>query len=221
VRDAGRVVATDKSDAMAEICREQVKNAGFANVEVAVADAEDTRGQKWDAIVCAFGLWQIGDRKALVHAWQKALSARGKVGVLTWGPPDGEGPFEILASCMKALEPGHYVPSPNVHAEREAMAQLFEQGGLALARHTVVRHTLVFKSAEHFVRAVNEGCTWRRVWEDIGEGRASRVAARFYERVGGPDKPLSFDSPATIAIGALPGDEIELENRPSLRVPKI
>jgi hypothetical protein len=98
------------------------------------------------------------------------------------------------------------------------MAQLFDEGGLAMVRHTIVRHTLVFRSAEHFVRAVKEACTWRRLWEDLGDARFTRVAARFYEKVGGPDKPLSFDSPATIALGALPGAEIALENRPSLQV---
>jgi ubiquinone/menaquinone biosynthesis C-methylase UbiE len=219
VGDKGRIVATDKSDAMIQICAEQAQAASFANVEAVVADASDTRGKKWDAIVCAFGLWQIDDREALVRAWASALSPRGKVGVLTWGPPAGEGPFEILSSCLRELEPGHHVPSPHVHAEREPMARLFEQGDLVMVRHTVIRHTLAFKSAEDFVRAIKEACTWRRVWEELGEVRVERVAGLFYEKVGGPTTPLSFDSPATIAIAAAPGDEIELENRPSLRVP--
>jgi hypothetical protein len=205
---------------MVRICREQVKAAGFANVEAHAADAADTTGGPWDAIVCAFGLWQIEDRGGLLRAWAEALSPNGKVGVLTWGPPDKDGPFEILAAKLAELEPAFHVPSPRVLADREPMALLFDEGGLAMVRHTVVRHTLVFLSAEHFVRAVKEACTWRRIWEALGDERLSRVAARFYDEVGGPDAPLSFDSPATIAIGALPGAEITLENRPSLRVTK-
>ena len=220
IGEHGRVRATDKSEEMVRICREQAKAASFTNIEAIVADAAETEGGPWDAILCAFGLWQFDDRGALLRAWASALKPSGKVGVLTWGPPDGEGPFEVLAAALKELEPAHHVPSPHVLAEREAMAQLFDQGGLAMVRHTVVRHTLVFKSAELFVRAMREACTWRRLCEEIGEERFSRVAARFYEKIGGPDAPLSFGSPATIAIGALPGAEIELENRPSLRVPK-
>jgi SAM-dependent methyltransferase len=215
----GHVRATDKSDEMVRLCREQALAAGFPSVEVGVADASDTRDARWDAIVCAFGLWQIDDRPGLVRSWAKALAPRGKVAVLTWGPADEDGPFELLATCMKDLEPAHHVPSPHVEAERDSMIRLFEQGGLTLVRHTVVRHTLVFRTAEHFVRAVREACTWRRVWEELGDERVGRVAARFYDSVGGPDTPLSFDSPATIAIAGLPGDEIELENRPSIRVP--
>jgi ubiquinone/menaquinone biosynthesis C-methylase UbiE len=220
VGDAGTVRATDKSEEMVRICRDQVKTAGFTNIDSHVADAAETSGGPWDAIVCAFGLWQIEDRGSLLRAWADALAPSGKVGILTWGPPDGDGPFEILTACVAEIEPAFHVPSPRVLAEREPMALLFDEGGLAMVRHTVVRHTLVFKSAEHFVRAVKEACTWRRIWEALGEERFSRVAARFYEKVGGPDVPLSFDSPATIALGALPGAEIALENRPSLRVRK-
>src|SRR5580700_3047907 len=66
VGDGGRVRATDKSEEMVRICREQVKSAGFANIEAHVADAAETSGGPWDAIVCAFGLWQIEDRGSLV-----------------------------------------------------------------------------------------------------------------------------------------------------------
>jgi ubiquinone/menaquinone biosynthesis C-methylase UbiE len=218
--ERGKVQATDKSEEMVRICREQVKAAGFTNVETEVADARETFGGPWDAVVCAFALWQIEDRGALLRAWAESLAPSGKVGILTWGPPDGEGPFEILASCLAELEPALHVPSPNVLAERDAMAQLFDQGGLAMVRHTIVRHTLVFPSCEQFIRSVKEACTWRRLWEEMGEARFSRLGARFYEKMGGPDTPISFDSPATIAVGALPGAEIELEHRPSLRVPR-
>ncbi|HEY8088505.1 MAG TPA: methyltransferase domain-containing protein, partial [Polyangiaceae bacterium] len=208
VGDRGFVRATDKSEEMVRICREQLKTAAFANVEAAVADAKEVGEGRWDAIVCAFGLWQMEDRGALLRAWAEGLSPTGKIGVLTWGPPDHDGPFEVLARCVKELEPALHVPSPRVLAEREPMAQLFDEGGLAMVRHTVVRHTLAFRTAEHFVGAVKEACTWRRLWEQMGEERFSRVAAKFYEWIGGPDETMSFDSPATIAIGALPGAEI-------------
>lgn len=221
VGDTGRVRATDQSEEMVRICRQQLTHAGFANAEAHVADAAETHGGPWDAIVCAFGLWQMQDRGALLRAWAEALAPTGKVGILTWGPPEGDGPFELLAQCVEELEPALHVPSARVLAEREAMAQLFDEGGLAMVRHTVVRHTLAFKTAEHFVRALKEACTWRRIWEQMGEERFSRVGARFFEKVGGPDVPLSFATPATIALGALPGAEIEIEGRPSLRVPRV
>jgi ubiquinone/menaquinone biosynthesis C-methylase UbiE len=217
---AGSVRATDQSGEMLRICREQVERARLpTSIECVQADASDASGGPWDAVLCAFGLWQLADRVAAVRAWGRALAPGGKVGVITWGPSEPEEPFERLAACLSELEPGHAVPRSHVHAAREAMAAMFADAGLTMVRHTVVRHTLSFPSAEAFVKALREACTWRRIWEELGDARLERVAARFYEQVGGPGAPMSFDPPATLAIGALPGAEVELENRPSVRVP--
>ena len=221
VGDNGRVRATDKSDAMVAVCRDQAHKAGFVSMVCEQADASDTEGGPWDAILCAFGLWQLEDRPATLAAWAKALAPRGKVAVVTWGPPDPDGPFERLARALAELEPKRAVPPTHVQADRDAMSAMFEEAGLALVRHTVVRHTLTFKTAEHFVRALREACTWRRVWEELGDERLDRVAAKFYAQVGGPDAPLSFSPPATIAVAGHPGAEVELAHRPSVRVPAI
>jgi protein-L-isoaspartate O-methyltransferase len=220
VGSSGLVRATDKSAEMVRICREQMERAHLGTpVDCAQADASDASGAPWDAIVCAFGLWQLPSRVDTIRAWSSALAPKGKVGIITWGPSDRQGPFEKLSAALRELEPGRSVPEPHVHAERDAMAAMFEEGGLVMVRHTVVHHTLGFKSAEAFVRAMRESCTWRRVWEELGDARLERVASRFYEQVGGPNAPLSFDPPATLAIAALPGAEIELIHRPSVRVP--
>jgi ubiquinone/menaquinone biosynthesis C-methylase UbiE len=216
----GMVRATDRSAEMVRICREQMERARLAApIECAQADASEAAGGPWDAVICAFGLWQLDTRVQALRAWAGALTPRGKVGVITWGPSDPDEPFDQLANSLRELEPDHAVPTPHVEAERDAMASMFAAAGLTMVRHTVVRHTLSFASAEAFVKALREACTWRRIWEELGEARLERVASRFYDRVGGPSNPVSFDPPATIAIAALPGTEVELDNRPSVRVP--
>ena len=220
VGDSGAVRATDKSVEMVRICREQTDRARLATpVECAVADASDVRGGPWDAVLCAFGLWQVPSRTDMLRAWAGALASTGKVGIITWGPSDPAEPFQMLTACLHELEPALAVPDVHVHAARDAMAAMFAEAGLAMVRHTLVSHTLAFQSAEAFVRAMREGCTWRRIWEDVGDARMQRVAARFCERVGGPSAPLSFEPTATIAIAALPGAEVELQHRPSVRAP--
>jgi ubiquinone/menaquinone biosynthesis C-methylase UbiE len=216
----GFVRATDKSDEMVRICREQMDRAKLdVGFECVARDASDASGGPWHAILCAFGLWQLPAHDDVLRAWSKTLAPRGKVGIITWGPGDPSEPFELLAACLREIEPSLRVPSPHVHAARDAMHAMFLEAGLSMVRHTVVRHTLSFKSAEAFVRAMREACTWRRIWEELGDARLERVAARFYERMGGPSTPVSFDPPATLAIAALPGAEVELEHRPSVRAP--
>jgi SAM-dependent methyltransferase len=220
VGESGFVRATDKSGEMVRICREQVERAHLSDrVECVEADAIDASGGLWDAVVCAFGLWQLRSRADALQAWAKELAPRGKVGVIAWGPADPGEPFDKLDLCLRELEPGFRVPDAQAHTSREAMGAMFDEASLVMVRHTTVRHTLGFKSAEAFVRAMREGCTWRRVWEELGDERMDRVAARFYAWWGGPDKPLSFDPAATLAIAALPGAEVELAHRPSVRAP--
>ncbi len=221
VGEGGLVRATDKSEEMVRVCGDAVKRAGFARIAVAVADASDASGGPWDAIVCAFGLWQLPDRASAIRAWRGGLARSGKVGILTWGPPDADDPFEVLAGFLAELEPGHSAPRPQIAAQRDQMAAMFESAGLAIVRHTVVRHVLSFRTAEAFVKALREACTWRRIWEELGDDRLDRIAAKFYDTVGGPDAPLSFAPPATLAIAAQPGAEVELAHRPSVRVPPV
>jgi SAM-dependent methyltransferase len=218
VGPGGFVRVTDKSPEMVRISRDHVERAHLdASVEHAEADASDASGGPWDAVVCSFGLWQLSSQGDALRAWRKELAPKGKVGIVTWGPNDDAGPFGLLDAALRELEPGVPLPVTHVFAERDAMAEMFDEAGLEMLRHTVVHHTLSFQSAEEFVRAMREACTWLPVVEDLGEARFARVATRFYERMGGPTAPLSFDPPATIAIAGVPGANIELAHRPSIK----
>jgi ubiquinone/menaquinone biosynthesis C-methylase UbiE len=220
VGEGGHVRATDKSGEMVRVCAEGAKRGGFTQVTCVEADARETSFGPWDAILCAFGLWQLPHRAEVIRGWAAALAPKGKVGILTWGPPDADDPFDQLSRCLTDLEPSYRAPRPQVEAAREPMGRMFEAGGLVMVRHTVVRHTLSFRSAEEFVAAMREACTWRRIWEELGDARLDRVAASFFDLVGGPDAPISFSPPATLAIAAVPGAEVELAHRASVRVPE-
>jgi len=221
VGDRGAVRATDASDALVGICDEQVKKAGFGSVSVEKAGPADVGSGNWNAIVCCFGLWPMLDRTSVLRSWAGALSAHGKVGVLTFGPPAEDDPFELLGQALRELEPNAEATPAGIPSDREAMAQMFEEGGLSLVRHTVLRHTVSFPSAEAFTDAIREGRTWRRVWEELGPERMGLVTAHFYDRVGGPTAPLSFEPSVTLAIAARPGAEVELMSRPSAKAPPL
>jgi len=216
----GFVRATDENAEMSELCSRQVEAAALANVSCEKTIAADASGGPWDVVVCAFGMWQLRDRAGALRAWGQALKPSGKVAIMTWGPTEENDPFERVSRCLQHLEPDYLPPSPRIISERDSMAQMFEEAGLTMVRHTVVRHTLAFKRAEDFFNALREAAIWCQIWEELGDARMSRVAARFYGLVGGPDAPLSWDPPATLAIAGLPGQEIEVASRrSSVRVP--
>ena len=217
----GHVRSTDMASGMVDYCGGAVKAAGFDDrVTCAVADAADTTGGPWDAIVCAFGLWQIENRDETLAAWSKALAPHGKVGILISGPPDADDVFESMNEVLRELEPHYPRPKTRILAERDALQKMLATAGLSIVRLTVVRHTMTFKSLEAFVDAMKEGCTWRRIADQLGEERAHRVALRFYEKMGGdPTQPLSFRPLSTIVLAGRPGEDVRLDGRPSVRVP--
>jgi SAM-dependent methyltransferase len=190
----------------------------------------DTSGGPWDAVVCAFGVSEL--TRGLSHpdlnptpapvlsAWGDALTPGGKVGLLLWGPLEPDDPHTRMLQALAELEPQVAPRLPDPSVGRREVAALLEAGGLALARHTTVTHDLMFRTAEHFALAVRRACSWRATFDALGDVRTGKVLARFYDSVGGPEKPLVYQPTATLAIAALPGAEIELPHRPSVRLPK-
>lgn len=221
VGDRGFVRATDRHEDLVRVCCEQLEKAGFSAVQCERAEPSDVGDGEWNAIVCAFGLWKMESREAVLSRWASALAPNGKVGVLTFGPPSDDDPFEMLSRALKELEPNALHRPTRVDPTREGMAKMFESGGLSLVRHTILRHTITFESAEAFVDAIKEGRTWGKVWNELGPERMGRVTARFYDQVGGPTEAMSFEPAVTLAIAALPGAEVELANRPSVTAPTL
>ncbi len=219
VGESGSVLATDPNEAMVALCAAQVAAAGLHHVTCKTAAADDCEGGPWDLIVCAFGLWQLPNRDGVLAAWKKSLAPMGKIGILTWGPAEEDDPFERITRCLAHLEPDRPIPSPRILAQRDTLAEMFEAAKLELVRHTVVHHTMSFPSAEAFVEALKETSTFRRVYEDLGEERFLRVAARFYGLTGGPDAPLSWRPAATLALATHPGADVPIPSRRGTAVP--
>src|SRR5580698_7841118 len=118
VGPSGFVRATDASVAMIALCAERVEKADMPWVHPAVADASDASGGPWDAVLCAFGLWQIEARRATLEAWRGALSPRGKIGILAWGPSEADDPFEVLGRVLAKVEPDFDRPNSRMNADR-------------------------------------------------------------------------------------------------------
>lgn len=99
------------------------------------AEPDDVGSGGWNAIVCAFGLWKVSDRIRLLKAWATALVPSGKIGILTFGPPDNQDPFEMLAQALRELEPDAVATPARIASDRESMTRMFEDAGLSLVRH--------------------------------------------------------------------------------------
>jgi len=176
-------------------------------------------GSDLDAVVCAFGLRHKADRRAALAKWRDALGPKGKLGLMMWGPAQPDDPQDWLATAAREIDPALDFARVRIDTERNALAFLMESAGVALVRHTVVQHNVTFRSALLFVTALVDASEWRAEYSKLSPAVAARITARVCELAGGPDAPVVFDPVATIAIAGLPGAEIELPHRPSVRIP--
>lgn len=179
----------------------------------------DALGSDLDAVVCAFGLRHKAARRAALAKWRDALGPKGKLGLMMWGPAQPDDPQDWLATAAREIDPALDFARVRIDTERNALAFLMESAGVALVRHTVVQHNVTFRSALLFVTALVDASEWRSEFSKLSPAVAARITARVCELAGGPDAPVVFDPVATIAIAGLPGAEIELPHRPSVRIP--
>lgn len=208
VGENGRVRVVDPRPEMLEIVRDKVDAAGVGGQ---VETAHDLGGPPWDAVLSVFGSIEI-DIASELHSWADVLDPKGKLGLLLWGPTEPDDPLALVEKVLADKQPG-----PTF--DRAHLGELVHAAGLVMVRHTIVRHTVSFLHAEELARNVVHACTWRPNYEAQGEAKGGKLLAKVYDALGGPDAPVAWEPPATLAIAGLPGSEIDLPHRPSVKIP--
>ena len=219
VGDAGRVCVSGGRPEMIVLCKERARAAGL-DARVVYEPSGERLGGAFDAAVSAFGLAEAADARAHLRALGAAIGPRGKVGVMTWGPVAEDDAERVFARAVDEVAPEVEATAMSLPAfDRAAITRLFEEAELAVVRHTVVSHAMVFPRAERFAAALLGARVYGEKLRALGQPRVAGVLARFYERVGGQDETVTYAPVATVVVAAHPGAEIELPNRPSVRVP--
>jgi hypothetical protein len=162
---------------------------------------------------------QSSDPTATLRDLGAMIRPDGKVGVIVWGPATDGDPERAFAKIIDELHPEIHATEKLAGLDRASLATLFEHAGLAVVRHTIVLHPLVFQRAERFAMSLLAARTYGPKLVERGEAHVGAALARFYQRVAAQDEPVSYSPAATIIIAAHPGAEVELPHRPSVRVP--
>jgi ubiquinone/menaquinone biosynthesis C-methylase UbiE len=97
----GQVTGSDVAMALVSLAREAAAEQGIAGVTFCQMDAEqlDFPDASFDAVTCAFSLFQFPDMsRALAEMW-RVLKPGGRLGLSNWGP----GYFSPVASLQRDL----------------------------------------------------------------------------------------------------------------------
>ena len=104
----GRVTATDLSAQMLDVCRKNASAAGLANLDFALADAEDLSfsSASFDRVTSRLGVMYFVDVKRALAEIARVLVPGGVVALQVWGPPD-ESPYfaNAVGPFMQRLAP--------------------------------------------------------------------------------------------------------------------
>lgn len=161
VGPTGRVVVTDGAPGMVRLARRNADRLGLKNVETREMDGErpDPGLAPVDAIVCRQGLMFFPRPVEAVRAWRGLLSARGRVAVSVFGPPDRNAfltvPIEILTRWAHPEgspdeAPGR--PGPFSLARPGKLERVITEAGLGGVRTERISCPLRFEELAELVR---------------------------------------------------------------------
>lgn len=158
----GKVIATDISDGMLEIARENAFKKGINNFETIVSDVSDLpfEDNSFDAISCRFGFMFFPGMLQAAKEMVRVLKPGGRIATSVWSAPEKN--FWVTAT-MKTLKKNMNLPevpkdAPGIFrcAERGLIAEIFNQAGLKNISEKEIDSKLNTGTAEVYWTFLNE-----------------------------------------------------------------
>lgn len=210
VGPSGSVVATDVSEAMLDIARERVADAGVGNVELVCAD-EELAGVDgpFDVVLSRWGVMFFADVPGFLARAHELLRPGGRLAVAVWASPP-EVPmaaaFGAAAQVLGVPPPDPDAPGPFRFADVDAFAGLLADAGFTGVTSETATTRLELDSAETFTRFIGDIAAPIRAWIAEQPDRADEVwaavteSARPFEQADG----VIMDNTAPLVAAAKP-----------------
>lgn len=210
VGPAGGVVATDVSEAMLDIARQRVADAGVTNVWLVACD-ERLAGIEGpvDAVLSRWGVMFFGDVPGFLARARELLRPGGRLALALWASPAQVPMATAFAAAARVLEipsPPADAPGPFRFADVDAFAAMLADAGFTEVTHDTATVRLQFDSAETFTRFIGDIAAPIREWIAQQPARADEVwaavtdAVRPFEGAGG----LVMDNVAPVVAAVRP-----------------
>jgi len=106
---SGSVFGIDLSEKLLSLARIKAKEHNLQNVEFRVGDMLKLGLlQKFDAVVCVFGIFFVEDMAQAVHALWQCVRPTGKLAITTWGPRFFEPATTAFWNTIRDVRPELY-----------------------------------------------------------------------------------------------------------------
>src|SRR6516165_3731641 len=137
VGPGGSVLGIDLAGNLLELARAKAAKRKLEQTEFRPGDLLDMplRGERFDAVVCVFGIFFVADMRAAVEALWRAVRPGGKLAVTTWGPRFFEPATTAFWNAVREVRPDLYKgfnPWDRI-CDPPSLSALLHEGGVGQA----------------------------------------------------------------------------------------
>ena len=206
----GKVTATDLSDGMLQVARENAARRNIKNYEAIVCDVSELPfdDNSYDAISCRFGFMFFPDIQLAANEMVRVLKPGGRLAVAVWSGPDKNFWVTAIADTiqknMQLPVPPPGAPGMFRCAEPGLMSNIFKQAGMKNIKEKEVQGKLNSGTADVYWNMMTEvAAPFVAALSKADDAMKEKIKNEVFELVNHkyPDGNVMIESSALVLYG--------------------
>lgn len=209
VGPTGSVLAIDVAPNMLEIAADVVRQAGIANVETRLMDAQhlDLESDSFDAAICRAGLMHIPDVRRALGEIRRALKPGGKLAALVYSTQESNPylalPIAIARRCGVLSSPLPDQPGHFALGDPDLLERVYREAGFLEVSVRPVPILRRFPSLADAVSNLRETPppTLRKLMASLSDTQRDQAWTEIHLALRQFDGPAGFEVPGELLLG--------------------
>jgi len=206
----GIVVATDLSEGMLAVARENAVRRGIKNLEIIACDVSELPfpDNSFDSVSCRFGFMFFPDMLQAAKEMTRVLKPGGRVATAVWNVPEknfwASAILNVINKNMQLIPPPPGAPGLFRCAERGLITDLFNKAGLRHISENEVGGKLNIGSKEAYWSFMTEVVApVVAALSNADDAMKAKIKSEVFESINQrfPDGKLAIDSNALVIYG--------------------